>query len=139
MHSRLYTSSAEFDTRIKQEFEATLNVCAQGKLTGWVNTPRDLCALVILLDQFPRHIYREEAEAFAQDHLCQEIVLKGLQEGVDMALWPVEQLFFYTPLMHSEQIELQHISIEKHLALVESASPHVDSRGTCLYVCPVPL
>lgn len=130
-HSRFWFSSPpEYDAKIRQEFEPTLSVCAQGKLTGWVNTPRDVVSLIVLLDQFSRNIYREKAEAFAQDPLCQELVLKGLQEGIDQSLLPVERMFFYMPLMHSERIELQHISLEKYLAITdiapENARTHAD-------------
>ncbi|MDA1353667.1 MAG: DUF924 domain-containing protein [bacterium] len=128
-----FNSPPEFDEMIRHDFEPTLSVCAQGKLTGWVNTPRDLLSLIILLDQFSRNIYREKAEAFAQDPLCQELVLKGLHEGIDKQLWPIERMFFYLPLMHSERIELQHISLEKYLALTESAPINAKTHAERFY------
>lgn len=74
-------------------------------------TPRESLAMIILLDQFPRNIYRDLPEAFSSDDIAQVLTLKGIQEGLDKKLLPLERIFYYMPLMHCENSEVQIISL----------------------------
>jgi uncharacterized protein (DUF924 family) len=65
-----------------------------------------------LLDQFSRNIYRGTAKAFSQDSLALDVCLRGIEKGFDKRLHPVERLFFYMPLEHSEDLEMQKKSVE---------------------------
>ena len=83
----------------------------RGELAAWESTPRRRLALILLLDQFPRHVHRGTPLAFAHDHAALSLALIGLQFGADAALHPIERVFFYTPLMHAEAIEVQEESV----------------------------
>src|SRR5579883_837574 len=96
------------------EFEAA----TIGKLDGWCQTPRGCLALIILLDQFPRYLYRGTATAFAYDQRAQQICLEGLQQKVDHSLTLIERVFFYMPLVHAEEAQLQEKSIRLYQQLV---------------------
>jgi uncharacterized protein (DUF924 family) len=102
----------EVDEYIKTNFEADLNSATEGKLQSWEDTPRGALALIILLDQFSRNMYRGTKKAFSQDSLALEVCLKGINKGFDKRLHPVERLFFYMPLQHSENLEMQKKSVE---------------------------
>jgi len=107
-----FAKRIEIDQYIKTTFEDDLELAVGGKLKSWKNTPRGILALIILLDQFSRNIYRGTANAFAQDSLALEICLRGIEKGFDKMLHPVERLFFYMPLEHSEDLEIQRKSVE---------------------------
>lgn len=98
----------------KKEFEsATL-----GDLTTWAETPRGRLALILLLDQFPRYIYRRTPEAFAFDVEAQKLCVEGLRDKMDHSLTLIERVFFYMPLVHSENSENQEKSIRLYQDLV---------------------
>src|SRR5574341_162649 len=103
---------SEVDGYIKSNFEVDLALAIEGELQSWEDTPRGTLALIILLDQFSRNIYRGTAKAFAQDSLALEICLRGIEKGFDKMLHPIEWSFFYMPLEHSEYLEIQKKSVE---------------------------
>jgi len=87
--------------------------------------PRGRLALIILLDQFSRHIHRSTAGSFAQDERAQEICLDGISAGDDQQLHPVERSFFYLPLEHAENLDRQNLSVEAYSRLAEDVpAPH---------------
>jgi uncharacterized protein (DUF924 family) len=89
--------------------------CARGKLDHWSRRPRSRLALIIVLDQFSRSIYRGTAQAFAQDKKALALALQGIQIGHYAALeTPWEKTFFFLPLGHSE--ELTHLETAVELA-----------------------
>lgn len=98
------------DELIRERFGDVTRDAAAGKLTAWEAGPRRRLALILLLDQFPRNIFRGTARAFAQDRLALPLTLSGMQLGADATLDPVERIFFYMPLMHSEDLEVQEES-----------------------------
>lgn len=108
----------DIDLFIKGSFEEDLNHAVDGKLKDWEDTPRGTLALIILLDQFSRNIYRGTARAFAQDRLALQLCLRGIGKGFDQDLHPVERLFLYMPLEHSEDLEMQKKSV-KYFSLLE--------------------
>ena len=73
--------------------------------------PRRRLALILLLDQFPRGIFRGGARAFSQDNRALALAVSGTQLGADAALDPVERVFFYMPMQHAESRELQEESV----------------------------
>ncbi len=95
---------------IRERFGATMRAAQDGALAAWESSPRRRLALILLLDQFPRHVHRGGAAAYAHDHAALALALSGMQFGADAALHPIERLFFYTPLMHAEAIEVQEES-----------------------------
>lgn len=97
-----------------QEFESA----AAGSLDEWAKTPRGRLALIILLDQFPRFLYRKSSKAFSQDHSAQQLCIEGLQGQMDQSLTLIERVFFYMPLVHAEDKAIQEQSIRLYQNLV---------------------
>ncbi|MDA0323833.1 MAG: DUF924 domain-containing protein [Verrucomicrobia bacterium] len=95
------------DCDIAARFGESLEIAMQGGLDDWSRDPRSLVALIILLDQFSRNIYRGTRRAFEQDTQAFELCRIGVDAGTDMDLRPIERVFFYLPLEHAESIEAQ--------------------------------
>jgi len=98
----------------KKEFDDAI----AGRLTHWAESPRGRLALIILLDQFSRSLYRNSPQAFAFDPTAQDLCLKGLAEKMDQSLTLIERVFFYMPLVHAEDSERQEQSIRLFQNLV---------------------
>jgi uncharacterized protein (DUF924 family) len=90
------------DASIRDRFAALRELAVQGELDAWEESSRGRLALILLVDQMSRNIYRDRPEAFTYDYLSQEWCLDGLDLGADEALQPIERVFFYLPLEHSE-------------------------------------
>src|SRR5947207_5870342 len=91
-----------FDAEIREKFLATYEAAAQGRLDDWQETPDGTLALLILLDQFPRNLFRGGARAFATDAKARDIAERAIARGTDRRFGSPERRFFYLPLMHSE-------------------------------------
>lgn len=102
----------ELDNLIKKKFEKHLTLAKSLEFDEIKENPKEILAVVILLDQFSRNIYRDNPRSFAQDNIALNIVLKGIQKGLDKKMKAVERAFFYMPLMHSEDIGVQEKSVE---------------------------
>ena len=111
----------KLDGIIRAKFGRLVERAAKGGLAGWADSPRRCLSLIILLDQFPRSIYRGTARAFATDEQALAITLSGLQSAADGALDVVERIFFYMPLQHSEVREVQDESVAGYRRLVREA------------------
>lgn len=121
--TKWWKKDAAFDNEIKTRFEGAHALAAAGKLDEWKATPRGRLALVILLDQFSRNIYRGSARAFAQDARARDLTLEALDSGEDRHLEPVERCFLYMPLMHAEDTNLQRKCIAAFAVLADKAPP----------------
>ena len=104
---RWFEKNAAFDTEVRGRFLALHAEGAAGKLARWKNEPADCLALIVLLDQFPRNMFRGTARAFATDPLALEAARHALAKGFDRALRPVERMFVYLPYEHAESLEEQ--------------------------------
>ncbi|MFB2866185.1 DUF924 family protein [Aeromonas sp. MdU4] len=115
----------ETDLLLAQRFGALAEAAANGELADWADVPQGRLALILLLDQLPRHIHRGTPAAFAQDPLARDVCLKGLSIGADNALSPLERVFFYLPLEHAESREQQarSVALFEALAVDQSSSP----------------
>lgn len=102
-----YASSTMLDQQIKLQFEHLYEQALQGHLDSWMRTPKGAMALIILLDQMPRNMFRGTAKAFISDHCALRYCLEGIEQGFDKELALVERSFFYHPLEHAEDLELQ--------------------------------
>ncbi len=109
------------DAAIRDRFEPLMQEAAAGRLDSWADGPRRRLSLILLLDQFPRNIYRGTARAFAYDEHALGLAVSGMQSGADAALDPVERVFFYMPLQHSEAREVQDESVAAYRRLVMEA------------------
>jgi uncharacterized protein (DUF924 family) len=114
-------SPANKDNEIRQRFGAAIQRAAGGELDSWADSPRRRLALIILLDQFPRNVYRGTAQAYAADRRAAGLALEGLHTAADATLAPVERIFFYMPLQHAESLELQDESVAATRRLLTEA------------------
>lgn len=119
-----FKKSDPTDQLIRDQFEAEL-LQAIKSTENWENTPRGTLALIILFDQFSRNLYRDSAKAFAQDPQAIALSLQGLEAEMDQALRPIERLFFYMPLMHSEMLENQKKCLRCFENLLENSPPEL--------------
>jgi uncharacterized protein (DUF924 family) len=124
-------AQARRDAQIRQTLEPLLERAARGEFAGWASSPRRRLALILLFDQVPRNCYRGTAAAFAFDREALALAAEGLQLAADAALDPVERIFFYLPLEHSESLEAQDACLAAFARLVAEAPPEL--RGYCEY------
>jgi uncharacterized protein (DUF924 family) len=121
------------DDAIRDRYEPLIQDAAAGRLDSWADGPRRRLSLILLLDQFPRNIYRGTARAFAYDEQALGLAISGMQSGADAALNPVERMFFYMPLQHSEVREVQDESVAAYRRLVmEAPEPLKEIFAGCL-------
>jgi uncharacterized protein (DUF924 family) len=91
-----------FDQEIRDRFADTYRRAVAGELAAWRETPEGRLAEIIVLDQFPRNMFRDQAAAFAQDPLARRLTHQAVASGADQDLTPRQRAFLYMPLMHSE-------------------------------------
>ena len=121
-----------FDEIIRQRFVADHESAAAGGLADWRETPDGCLALIVLLDQFPRNMFRGTARAFATDALAINITETAVDRGFDQALPAVRRRFVYMPLMHAEDVDHQRRcvdlfeALENDLGGVEYAIKHLE-------------
>jgi len=96
-----YTKDDAFDADIRARFLGAYEAAAAGRL-AWDETPEGALALVIVLDQFPRNMFRGSARAFAADPLARKVATRAIDRGFDQRFAVPERCFFYLPFEHSE-------------------------------------
>ncbi len=99
-------------------FGSEYEQATKGVLDNWSETPRGRLALILVLDQFPRYIARQTSEAFAYDVNAQRWCIEGIEKKHDHSLTLIERVFFYMPLVHSENAAYQEQSIRLYQELV---------------------
>jgi len=114
-----WKKNPEVDEEIRRRFEAMLESEIKGELASWGNSPRGQLARMLLLDQFPRNMYRGTARAFAYDEQARRLARQALDQGVDRKLRPVERVFIYLPFEHSEDVQDQATGVQLFEALLE--------------------
>jgi uncharacterized protein (DUF924 family) len=114
--AKWFKKDSAFDAEIAQRFLALWQQAASGSLPAWEDTPEAALALVILLDQFPRNMFRVDARAFATDAIARAVAERAIARGFDQAVPVSERLFFYLPFEHSESLTDQ----ERAIALVDT-------------------
>ncbi|QAU33092.1 DUF924 family protein [Janthinobacterium sp. 17J80-10] len=118
-----WAKDAATDALMHQRFESTLAMAASGALADWGGTPQGRLALILLTDQFSRNMYRDSAAAFAYDALALAWCRQGLDLGIDQRLRPIERVFFYLPLEHSETLDDQALSVALFGRLLQQVPP----------------
>jgi len=111
-----------FDEEVAQKFADDVENASEGRLEHWAQEPQGRLALILLLDQFRRNIYRNQAEAFALDKAALKLCVEGAMEKKDKGLTPIQRAFFYMPLQHSESRKVQKKSVEIYSRLSEAVS-----------------
>jgi uncharacterized protein (DUF924 family) len=114
-----WKKNPDVDDEIRRRFEPMLESEIKGELTSWGNSPRGQLARILLLDQFPRNMYRGTARAFAYDERARRLAREALEQGVDRMLRPVERVFIYLPFEHSEDAQDQATGVRLFEALLE--------------------
>ena len=109
--SMWFGNGAAYDEFIKDQFHSLHDQACAGELQHWQASAHGMLALVLLFDQFSRHIYREQARSFAQDSDAIALVKQGIEQGIDKQLFFIQRKFFYMPLMHAEDLPTQELSI----------------------------
>jgi uncharacterized protein (DUF924 family) len=114
---RWFNKNANFDEEIRQRFLETYEAVAAGQLTDWEQSAQGALALLILLDQFPRNMFRGEARAFATDPLARAVAASAIVRGFDSQVPPEMRGFFYLPFQHSEDLADQERGIAFYKAI----------------------
>ncbi|WP_332683553.1 DUF924 family protein [Bosea sp. (in: a-proteobacteria)] len=112
-----FVKDEPFDAEIRRRFLAGVEAAARGELSDWEATPEGVYALLLLLDQFPRNLYRGAPQAFAADALALSVAERAIARDFDQAFENPERRFLYMPFMHSEDLADQ----QRCVALCEAA------------------
>lgn len=123
---RWFVGGNELDEAIKHRFGARVLQALDGTLRDWTQTAASPAlgrlAHTLLLDQFTRNVFRGQARAFSGDSVAQQLVMNGLDSQFDKQLPLVSRVFFYMPLMHAENLELQNACVA-HFEQMQKDSP----------------
>jgi uncharacterized protein (DUF924 family) len=109
------------DREASERFGALVERALAGELQGWRESPQGWLALLILLDQLPRMIFRDTPRAFAGDALARPLLHDGLVSGVDRVLMPIQRVFAYLIFEHAEELALQDRAVELFRQLLDEA------------------
>ncbi|TNF89294.1 MAG: DUF924 domain-containing protein [Gammaproteobacteria bacterium] len=110
------------DEEMQRLWSNEVAAAAAGRLDRMGETPTGRLALILLLDQLPRNIYRGSPQAFARDGRARYLMRDGMAHLMDLALSPIERCFFYMPLQHSEFLEDQESGVARFNHLVSEVS-----------------
>ncbi len=104
---RWFEKNPAFDEEVRRRFLALHAEAAAGNLARWKNDPGDCLALIVLLDQFPRNMFRGTPQAFATDAMALDAARYAVARGYDRGMRPSERTFVYLPHEHAESLEEQ--------------------------------
>jgi uncharacterized protein (DUF924 family) len=124
-----FRKDARFDEEIGTRFGATHRAAAAGELEAWRASPEPMVALVLVLDQFSRNLYRNDPRAFAQDDHARDCARESLARRDDLALLPVQRQFLYLPFEHSEDAADQDLCHD----LMASLEAFPETRGLTVW------
>lgn len=119
-----FSKDPDFD-RSLERFRPVYEQAAAGDLDHWQETASGSLALILLLDQFPRNLFRGQSQAFATDAKALTTAKTAIAQGFDQVLPPVQRWFVYLPFMHSESLAEQNQSVEFFHSL--QADPDVET------------
>ena len=119
-----FAKDEAFDAQFGDRFMDAHIAAARRELDGWMDTAEGALALMILLDQFPRNVWRNTGHAFATDPLARHLALSALDAGRDQEVENDLRRFFYLPLQHAEDLALQ----ERQVALFQAMDRPADDR-----------
>lgn len=117
------------DREVERRFGDAVETALEGGLCDWRDEPEPCLAYVLLLDQFPRHIYRGTPRAFAGADFTVPTVRRAVENDMDRRLDVPGRVFFYMPLMHAEDREVQRQSVQLYEQLVEDAPDETRSMA----------
>ncbi len=117
-----FTKNPEFDKEVRSHFMSHYQQAATNQLDDWKASPQSCLALIILLDQFPRNLFRGQPQAFATDSQALSYAQHAITQNFDQELLPFQRWFVYMPFEHSENIEHQRQSFELFKKLSDQAN-----------------
>ncbi len=106
-----FNSTTEFDDQLSNRYEKTWGLARAGQYDHWEQEPQGALALVIILDQFPLNMFRDNARQYSTEAHARKIAQRAIEAGLDERLTPAQKAFLFLPFMHSESLEDQDISI----------------------------
>jgi uncharacterized protein (DUF924 family) len=114
-----FGGNAEQDRQIRVQFGHLVEQARNGELTSWATTPRGRLALIILIDQFSRNVYRGNPQSYSSDAQALELAIDGYDGGAFAHLDSIEQMFAYLPFSHAEDLAMQKraVNLAQHAAL----------------------
>lgn len=118
-----------FDSEILERFGTAMVQARSGELDDWKHEPESALALILVLDQFPRNVYRGDARAYAADPKALEIARFAVKSSHDRHFSPIERPFFYLPFEHSEDLADQ----ERGVALFRGLGDSTDAQDSLRY------
>ncbi len=109
---RWFIKDKKFDDEIRRRFEPDLISTSKGLYKDWETSSKGLLALIIMLDQFSRNLYRNTSKMYAFDALALELALRVVKEKKERELQLIERIFIYMPFQHAEELEIQQLSLK---------------------------
>jgi uncharacterized protein (DUF924 family) len=109
---RWFAEDSAFDAEVRRRFFDLWRAAADGQFTSWEAGDDGKLALVIVLDQFPRNMFRGDPRAYTTDALARDLASRAIEGGVDLRVDPLLREFLYMPLMHSENLSDQEHCVE---------------------------
>ncbi|MCU0544720.1 MAG: DUF924 domain-containing protein [Oscillatoriaceae cyanobacterium Prado104] len=107
-----FEKNLDFDSEVRSRFLVQYELAVSGQLDDWQDSPQECLALIILLDQFSRNMFRGTPRTFAADGKALIVADRAVKNKFDRALLPVQRWFIYLPFEHSENLEHQQKSVE---------------------------
>jgi uncharacterized protein (DUF924 family) len=126
---RWMAGGPEVDREITERFGEVLEQARRGELDYWAETARGRLALIVVLDQFSRNVYRGSPLSYAQDDKALKLALEGIDLGMDRELSAMERFFFWLPLGHSEDLALHERSVSHAEEEAANAPSHLRARA----------
>lgn len=112
-----FQKNPEFDDLVRRRFLSVYEAAREGRYDSWAQDAEGALALCIVLDQFPRHMFRDTPQAFMTDDQALSIVRDAIGKGFDQVLEPVKRGFLYLPFQHSEELAEQERSLKLYTAM----------------------
>jgi uncharacterized protein (DUF924 family) len=121
------------DRHLAEAYSSQCESALSGQLATWQPEPQSRLALILLLDQLPRNLFRGTARAFSGDDRAAMLSLSGVAAGIDRKLSPAERIFFYMPLEHAEDLITQQVSVKLFSELNKEQARHAVFGGCANY------
>lgn len=119
---RWFNGGEAFDAECRERYLMLHMAAARAELSGWSSSPEGALALILLLDQIPRNVFRGSSHAYATDPLARSVARHAIERGYDRTFELELRSFFYLPFMHSESLDDQERCVELFSLIPESAS-----------------
>lgn len=125
-----FSKDPAFDALIRKHFQEYVDPAFMGALDRWTKNDAGLVALIILLDQFPRNMFRDSTRAFAYDKKALASAFLAVQDQRYLGMPALYAYFSLMPTMHSEYLDVQELGLEAFTRLLEKVpAPHKDMIG----------